>query len=241
MTNGIDVSAWQGDIDFAKVKAAGIDFVIIKAGGSDDGFYTDSKFEQNYKNAKAAGLHVGAYYYPGRYFVSEQDGIADAERFYQIIKGKQFDMPLYVDIEEQSPADKDAVTKATVAFCRYLENKKYWAGVYGSEYSTFKDRLRSQLVEPFTWWVANYGAEPTHGAIWQNSCTGKIPGINGDVDTDICYVNFPVQIIGSGYNGYECTNDVIQIDTVKSKLLRKIKTLRDDISDLESIINIMEV
>ena len=63
---GIDVSHWQGTIDWNKIKKAGIEFAIIKAGGSDAGFYTDSKWEANYKGAKAAGIPIGAYYFVGK-------------------------------------------------------------------------------------------------------------------------------------------------------------------------------
>lgn len=66
MFRGIDVSHWQGDINWASVKADGINFAIIKAGGSDDGFYTDSKFETNYNEAVKAGISVGAYYFVGK-------------------------------------------------------------------------------------------------------------------------------------------------------------------------------
>ena len=86
---GIDVSHWQGNIDWSKVKAAGISFAIIKAGGSDDGFYTDSKWEANYKGAKANGIAVGAYYFVGPKCVNAAAGKADAERFIQLLKGKQ--------------------------------------------------------------------------------------------------------------------------------------------------------
>ena len=84
---GIDVSHWQGTIDWNKVKAAGIKFAIIKAGGSDAGFYTDSKWEANYKGAKAAGIPIGAYYFVGKDCVTAAAGKADAERFIQILKG----------------------------------------------------------------------------------------------------------------------------------------------------------
>ena len=72
---GIDVSGWQGNIDFDKVKKSGITFVIIKAGGSDDGFYTDSYFESNYKKAVKAGLKVGSYYIVGSDFYTANKGI----------------------------------------------------------------------------------------------------------------------------------------------------------------------
>ena len=68
MTLGIDVSAWQGNIDFDKVKKAGYNYVILKAGGNDDGYYIDSRFASNYAKAKKAGLKVGAYYFVARHF-----------------------------------------------------------------------------------------------------------------------------------------------------------------------------
>ena len=86
---GIDVSHWQGTIDWNKVKKAGIEFAIIKVGGSDAGFYTDSKWEANYKGAKAAGIPIGAYYFVGKDCVTASAGKADAERFLQILKGRR--------------------------------------------------------------------------------------------------------------------------------------------------------
>ena len=85
MTHGIDVSAWQGSIDFNKVKKSGYEFVIIKAGGNDDGFYIDSRFESNYTSAKKAGLKVGAYYFVNRDF-STKNAQKLAEVFYNIVK-----------------------------------------------------------------------------------------------------------------------------------------------------------
>ena len=98
MNKGIDVSHWQGNIDWNKVKKAGIEFAIIKAGGSDAGFYTDSKWEANYKGAKAAGIPIGAYYFVGKDCVTAAAGKADAERFLKILKGKQLEYPVYMDL-----------------------------------------------------------------------------------------------------------------------------------------------
>ena len=95
MKNGIDVSRWQGDIDWTKVREAGIEFAIIKAGGSDDGFYTDSKFEKNYKGAKEAGISVGAYYIVGSKCVSRIDGVSDANRFINSLSSSHKYTPKY--------------------------------------------------------------------------------------------------------------------------------------------------
>ena len=119
---GIDISHWNGDIDFNKVKASGIEFVIIKAGGSDRGFYTDPKFKDNYEKAKAAGLFVGAYYFVGKKFYGDLAGIADGKRFADILKGMQFEYPVYLDVETTDPRYKELATDAAIAFCKTLEN-----------------------------------------------------------------------------------------------------------------------
>ena len=140
----IDVSHWQGYIDFNSVRASGIEGVIIKAGGSDAGFYKDSKFETNYVNAKNAGLHVGCYYFVGAGCVSAIDGEADARRFYNMIVGKQFDLPVYMDFEAPSSRTQNGNTASVIAFCDYLEKKKCFTGVYAS--SPFSQALGYSLV-----------------------------------------------------------------------------------------------
>ena len=125
MKKGIDVSRWQGEIDWKAVKTSGIEFVILKAGGSDAGFYIDAKFEQYFTGAKAAGLPVGAYYYVGKYCISREDGIADAKRFLEIIKNKLFEYPVYIDLEETSPASRSGATDACIGFCETMEKAGY--------------------------------------------------------------------------------------------------------------------
>ena len=206
----IDVSHWQGNIDFNKVKAAGVWGVIIKAGGSDGrspAFYKDAYFESNYKKAVAAGLHVGCYYFFGKNFLSAADGKADAERFYNIIKGKKFDLPIYGDIEPPIPAKhKTGVLAAAKAFADYLESKRYFVGFYGSEFSTFRDRVSGKELENrYSLWVARYGSKPNslQYAMWQYADNGKIAGISGNaVDLNACYKNFPEIIKGAKLNGY---------------------------------------
>ena len=126
---GIDVSHWQNVIDFEKVKASGIEFVIIKAGGSDKGFYMDSRFKENYNKAVAAGLSVGAYYFAGKDFRGVENGIADAQRFIEILKGLKFDYPVFLDIEAQENRYKEEITDAAVAFCNMLESAGYFVGI----------------------------------------------------------------------------------------------------------------
>lgn len=201
---GIDISHWNPVQDFVKVKASGIDFVIIKAGGSDKGFYTDRCFENYYRLAKLAGLKVGTYYYVGPNFCGHYSGLMDAQRFMRIIRGKDFDMPVYVDIESTAKAYKDLVTDAAIAFCDYMEDNNYYVGIYGSDISTFKERLDIDRLKDFDKWVAKYSkTKPSHVksfGIWQKSSSGSVPGITGPVDLDECYVDYKKIMIEKNLN-----------------------------------------
>ena len=206
MAKGIDVSHWQGVIDWLSVKESGIEFAILKAGGSDDGFYTDSTFEQNYKEAKAVGLPVGAYYFVGSLCTSRADGIADAKRFLEIIKGKSFEYPVYIDLESTNPAAKAGATEACIGFCETMEAEGYYCGIYASDVSGFAERLDITKLQKFDKWVARYGSKPqyvkTYG-MWQYSSTGTVSGISGGVDMDESYMNYPEIIKGAGLNGFK--------------------------------------
>ena len=207
----IDVSHWQGNIDFNKVKNDGVKGVIIKAGGSDSGLYTDSKFNTNYTNATKVGLSVGAYYFVGAKCLSKADGKADADRFINIIKGKKFDLPVYMDVEAPASGQKTKVTNAIIGFCEEMESKGYFVGVYASDISGFKDRINyNDIKNKYTLWVARYGSKPTYATtygMWQYSSTGKVSGISGNVDMDESYVDFPSIIKKGGFNGYSKSNN----------------------------------
>lgn len=202
---GIDISHWNGSIDFDRVKASGIDFCIIKAGGSDKGFYTDSKFRENYDKAKAAGLFVGAYYFAGKKFRGIEAGVADAERFIDILKGLKFEYPVFLDIEAQENRYKEEITDAAVAFCKRLESAGYYVGIYASDISGFKDKLNHEKIKAYAHWVARYGKEPEvckEYGIWQYSSKGSVSGIIGSVDMDISTVDYPKAIMEKGFNNY---------------------------------------
>nr|DAT74192.1 MAG TPA: hypothetical protein [Caudoviricetes sp.] len=205
MRKGIDVSHWQGTIDWTKVKKAGIEFAIIKAGGSDAGFYTDSKWESNYRGAKTAGIPIGAYYFVGKDCVTAAAGKADAERFLQILKGKQLEYPVYMDNEAQPTSAKADITEATIAFCETMEAAGYFVGIYGSAVSGFKERMDDSKLKPYAHWVAQYASKCTYKGdygIWQYSSKGSVDGISGNVDLDYAYVDYPTIIKEGGFNGY---------------------------------------
>lgn len=206
---GIDVSKWQGNIDWNAVKLSGTEFAIIKAGGSDAGFYTDSCYERNYDGAKAAGVPVGAYYIVGPRCLSAEDGTADAFRFLDMLKGKKFEYPVYLDWELPPAGHRLESTQAANAFCDTLERFGYYVGIYASDVAGFKERLMLKDLSKYDIWVARYGSAPDYVkafrasyGMWQFSSTGSIPGIRGNVDLDIAYYDFPAIMKSKHLNGY---------------------------------------
>ena len=206
MIKGIDVSSWQGNIDFAKVKASGIDFVIIRAGYGRETRQNDNCFELNYRNAKAAGLDVGAYWYS--YADSAEDAVKEAKACMEVIKGKKFEYPIYFDLEEQSQFAKgrnfcDSVIKA---FCGELERNGYLAGLYCSTYY-LNNYISNAVAGKYALWVAQYNYRCTYTAnkygIWQYSSEGRINGISGNVDMDYCYTDYQNIVKTGGFNGYK--------------------------------------
>ena len=206
MIKGIDVSSWQGNIDFGKVKASGIDFVIIRAGFGRETSQKDNCFEQNYSAAKAAGLDVGAYWYS--YADSAEDAVREAKACMEVIKGKKFEYPIYFDLEEQSQFAKgknfcDSVIKS---FCGELEKNGYLAGLYCSTYY-LNNFVSNNVAGKYPLWVAQYNYRCTYTAnkygIWQYSSEGRVNGISDNVDMDYCYTDYPTIVKNGGYNGYK--------------------------------------
>lgn len=209
---GIDVSQWQGNIDFEKVKKSGINFAIIRAGYGRDISQKDPYFEQNYKRAKAAGLNVGAYWYS--YAVSADDAKKEAQTCIQVLAGKTFEYPIYFDLEEQSQFAKgrpfcDSLVKA---FCSELEKAGYFAGLYISR-SPLQTYISDDVKKRYALWIAEYNSKLNYSGsygIWQNSGTGRVNGINGNVDTNIGYVDYPTIIKNAALNGFKKTDDTVK-------------------------------
>ena len=191
--NGIDISKWNGIIDFEKVKSCGIDFVIIRAGFGTTGI--DPRFIANYKTAKNAGLHVGVYWYS--YAKTKAELQNEITAFLNVIKGMKFEMPVYWDIEEKWVINNINYVIPTV--CNALESAGYFAGYYTS--ASINSTVTSENKKRYTSWIAHWGRTPgTYKPMHQHSSTGKISGINGDVDLDYCTSDFPSIITKKGLN-----------------------------------------
>ena len=189
---GVDISEHNGSIDFAKLKK-NVDFVIMRIGwiGNKNNHTLDKKFKAYYEACKKYGIKCGAYVYI--YSNSVEHAKEGAEWAVKQIKGKEFDLPIYADMEDASIAGlgKTKLTAITTAFNTVIEKAGFWAGVYANR-DWFLNKLDGvALVKRYTSWIAHYtsGSNKYEGEydMWQNSSKGKIDGISGNVDTNILY------------------------------------------------------
>lgn len=196
---GIDVSKHNGHIDWQKVKAAGVDFVIIRAGYGRELSQKDSLFEENYRGAKAAGLKVGAYWYS--YATTGEDAIKEARTFLQVVQGKQFEFPLYFDIEEENQMVSANILIS--AFCNEIEKAGYFAGFYASK-SVVQNYVSTATRERYSLWVAEWQpVQHMSAPMWQRSASERVDGIDGYVDANVCHMDFEPIIRERGLNGFE--------------------------------------
>ena len=213
---GIDISRYQGTPDFAKLKNE-VDFVIIQAGFGKYSYQKDAQFERNYAECKKYGIPVGAYWFS--YAASAPDAIYEATACAEVIKGKQFEYPIYFDIE--GAACSGDVSGKCRNFCEELEKRGYFSGIYISR-SPAQQYLNADVCKNYALWLAEYGGALNWGGapagMWQNSASGRFSGISGDVDTDICYVDYPKLIKSAGLNGFELPEEPIEeLDSTENR------------------------
>lgn len=194
---GIDVSKWNGEIDWDKVKNAGVEFAIIRAGyrGSSTGsLVEDPMFTANMKGAQASGIPVGVYFFTQA--VNEVEAVEEASAVLALIREYALEYPVFIDTEGaggNGRADElDAETRTLVceAFCRTIENAGYQAGVYGSR-NWYNNRLYTDRLDSrYCIWLAEYRSVPLYQGyyqLWQYTSKGKVDGISGNVDMNISY------------------------------------------------------
>ena len=184
---GIDVSTYQGNIDFARVKKAGIEIVYIKS--SEGTYLVDPQFRNNYNKAKENGLKVGFYHYVRA--KNTQQAIAEAEFFHSVIKGTQPDCRLAMDFESLGELSKEAVNEISFAFLqRVQELTKKEMVIYSDAYNA-RTKFSVELAQQYPLWIAQYGVSvPSSNVNWgswigfQYTDVGEVDGINGYVDRD---------------------------------------------------------
>lgn len=194
-TIGVDVSYWQGQINWPLVKAAGMEFAMIRLawrGSTEGNIEADSTAAVNYRGAKDAGMQVGGYFFSQA--VTAEEAVEEAEFVLEMIKDWKMDMPIVFDWEDAGgtrPIGMDArtLTDCAKAFCETIENAGYEAMVYTNWNQAFYDLYLEELSE-YGLWLAMYEADmefPYKIDMWQYSCTGSVPGIEGAVDLNIYF------------------------------------------------------
>ena len=220
---GIDVSKWQGEIDFKEVKESGVEFVIIREGyGKKSPNQIDKKFKENYEKAKKAGLGVGVYHYS--YADSEKDARYEADFCLENIQGLKLEYPVVFDIEDKEhlKLNNRQRTDIVKAFCEEIEADKYYAMFYCNLNWLNNYLYKDELIQKYDLWLAQWGvSKPTETCgIWQCSSTGKIDGINGNIDLDIAYKDYPSIMKSKGLNGFENEKDVCKEEYYTYKVQR---------------------
>lgn len=193
---GIDVSKWQKEIDWDKVKNEGVDFAIIRCGyrGSVTGsLVEDPYFEQNIRGAQAAGIKVGVYFFTQA--VNEVEAVEEASMVVSLVRDYELQYPVFIDTEGaggNGRADSLNVEERTAvceAFCTTVKNAGLEAGVYASR-NWYNNKLTADTLESYAIWLAEYRSVPLYQGyyqMWQYTSKGKINGINGNVDLNVSY------------------------------------------------------
>ena len=202
---GCDISQWQGDIDWkAFAQNEDINFAILRAGYGRNAYQTDTKFYQNYYAAKAAGVPLGAYWYS--YAMTPEDARREAHACAEVIKGMTFEYPIAFDFEEKKqlalPVEK--ASAIVDAFCSEMESMGYYVVLYCSSFF-LNHTISQQVKEHYDVWVAHYNVpKPTYlgsYGMWQYGIENGKLGLNGDLDMDYCYRNYPSIMARTGLNG----------------------------------------
>lgn len=208
---GIDVSEWQDTIDWKRVKAAGIDFAMIRAGFGNDISQIDKSFKANIEGALAAGIQVGVYWMS--YAISVEDAIKEAQVFKKIItpySGKIsfptcFDweyasIDYYVKQTGKQPTN-ELISDMVNAFCKEMERGCWWAANYTN--LDFKINRLNSTVKDIDTWLADYVGGPDFpSGMQQTASDGHVDGISTHVDLDVAYTDYPTVIKEHGLNGY---------------------------------------
>lgn len=196
---GIDVSEHQENIDWKKVKEAGVEFAILRLGyrgyGQAGRLVLDEKFEEHYRNAIDNGIKVGVYFFSQAINIDE--AMEEAEFVLGNIEGKEIAYPIAFDLEKikfdtarTDNLTQDEITDMAMEFCRIIKESGYTPSIYGNS-KTFTTKMKLELFNAYNKWYADYQQKPLYPYefnMWQYTENGSVDGIEGIVDLDICFV-----------------------------------------------------
>ncbi len=204
VTDGIDVSYYQGDIDWEEAKKH-IDFAILRVGyGQDMTSQDDKLYKRNADECTRLGIPFGVYIYS--YATTEQEAIGEARHTIRLIKDYKLAYPVYYDLEDPKVGrlSNEQIEKVSKAFADEMVKNNYYVGFYASLY-WWKTKLTGIFFERYTKWIAQYNDTLNYTGnygMWQYTDKGFVAGVNEPVDMNYCYVDFPAEIKGLGMNGF---------------------------------------
>ena len=199
-TFGVDVSKYQKNIDWEQIKKAGVSFVIVRIGyrgyGASGALVLDPMFEEHFTNVKNAGLKVGVYFFSQA--TTEEEAKEEAFACAYVLNGRKLDYPIFFDTEASGASNgsgradglgMEDRTKCAIAFCEEVKAQGYKPGVYASTL-WYRNRVDLSSLTKYTIWNAHYGvaSSPIDCALWQGTCTARLPGYKGDMDVNISYI-----------------------------------------------------
>lgn len=204
---GIDVSRWNGIIDWQAVKKSGIDFAILRTtyGWSNREKFTDLQLKNNINGAKKSGINIGAYHCS--YATNITEAIWEADFFIDRLKWTKWEYPVFMDIEvrEQLNLSKQQLTKLALTFLNRVKRAGYYTGVY-TQLGWLHKHLDERLLKNHVLWVASWNSKSIDSkryTIWQYARKeNAVPGIPEKVDLNYSYVDYPTIIKKSHLNGF---------------------------------------
>lgn len=210
---GIDISTWQGAPDFEKIKAAGVEFVIARAGYGKNNI--DKQFQRSATECNRLGIPFGVYWYS--YALTAEDAAQEARYCLEAVKLYQLEYPIIFDLEydtvRYAKSNGVVITKAlasqmVTAFCAEIEKAGYYSANYANA-DYLANMLDMTALSRFDLWFASYksSCSRSDAGIWQYGSSGKVDGISGSVDMDYSFRDYPSIIKGAGLNGTDAETE----------------------------------
>lgn len=248
---GIDISHHQGDINFDKLKG-NIDFAMVRT--SYGSFYEDKKYKKNIKELERIGVPYGLYHFS--YATTIDSAKKEAEGFINIIKNYNPTYPVVIDIEKSDRTknvEKDILVDITKTICQMIEDSGYYVMIYAN-LDYLNNKLNDTSLDKYDKWLAQWNNKPTYSksfGIWQYSSKGNVPGINGNVDLNVAYKDYPSiiktkklsksnDLKDNNFNNTSITSKVVNYVVKKNDTLIKIaKKYNTDYKKIASYNNIV--
>lgn len=241
---GIDLSEHNPNIDFTKLKNNGIDFVILRVGYGKVITQKDKLFEDYYNKAKQVGLKVGCYWYC--YAQTQQELLVECQVFLELIKGKQFEYPIFLDIEEQKTFLIPNLEETVIRGLSMIENAGYFVGIYCSDY--YLSKYFNKLIPRFVTWVANWNNNPlsifSRRGLHQFAVEKNVKFHDKELDYNMSNYDYSIPITITGLNGLtkkqenvqqeinDCYVKYEQLKNGLSSIQNKLKNVMDEIDKM---------